>query len=152
MRFSKEVIFNQPLRRVAELLGDPDHIRHWQADLVSITRDSGTPGSAGAKSTLSYNSKGRAFELHETLVAAELPAQTVSSYEAPGMVHTITNQLAEVDEHSTKLISDNEITFTGPMRAMGPLLGATLRRQSEQRLEHLKAYVDTGRDVTDQID
>ena len=48
MRFTKEIVLNQPIERVRVLTSDPAHVHEWQPDLVSITQHSDTPGAAGS--------------------------------------------------------------------------------------------------------
>jgi uncharacterized protein YndB with AHSA1/START domain len=111
MRFTKEIIISQPLGRVLELLDDPEHIKQWQPDLLSITPLGGTPGRPGAKSSLAYEVNGRQVNLIETIVARNLPKENTATYETNGMVHTISNRLSAVDGKTTKMVSDNHIQF-----------------------------------------
>ncbi|MFD5829871.1 SRPBCC family protein [Lentzea sp. NPDC060358] len=139
MRFTKQVVLDQPIERVRALTSDPDHPRHWQPDLVGITRRTGTPGAPGATATLKY----RTFTFEETVLSATAD-ERVSRNEMTGMVHTITNRFSAIDDRHTLLVCDNEFELSGLLRLAGRVLEKTLREQVERNVAHFKAFIDAG--------
>ncbi|HEX7304599.1 SRPBCC family protein [Lentzea sp.] len=139
MRFTEEVVLDQPIDRVRELTSDPGHLHHWQPDLVSITQHSDTPGAPGSTATLRY----RKFTLEETVLSATAD-ERVTRYRTTGMVHTITNRFSVVDDRHTLLVCDNEFELSGIMRLAGRVLEKSLREQVERNVGNFKAFIDAG--------
>ncbi|WP_158102581.1 SRPBCC family protein [Lentzea kentuckyensis] len=137
MRFTKEVVLEQPIDRVRVLTSDPAHLHEWQPDLVGITQHSDTPGAPGSTATLTY----RKFELEETVLTANADERT-SRYETRGMVHTITNRYTAIDDQRTKLVSDNEFQLSGPLKLVRRVLEKSLRDQAERNIDSFKAFID----------
>lgn len=137
MRFTKEIVLNQPIERVRVLTSDPAHLHEWQPDLVSITQHSETPGAAGSTATLAY----RRFQLEETVLTATAD-ERISRYETRGMVHTITNRYRAIDDQRTLLVCDNEIELTGLLKLGRRILERSLREQSERNLDNFRAFID----------
>ncbi|MEU0880340.1 SRPBCC family protein [Lentzea sp. NPDC005914] len=137
MRFTKEIVLDKPIEQVRVLTSDPDHLLHWQPDLVGITQHSPTPGVAGATATLTY----RKFRFEETVLAATADERT-SRYEARGMVHTITNRYRAVDDQHTLLVCENEIRTPFLLRLFHRRINRVLQEETERNLANLKAYID----------
>lgn len=146
MEFSKEIVINKSLEQVADLLRDPEHSRHWQPALLSITQTAGTPGTPGATATFDYDYKGRQFQLHETVVVIDLPRETVATYTTNGMVHTVTTRLS-ADGDTTRVEFVNAMEFSGMMKLMGSFLAVKLREQAEANIDYFKLWAETGEDV-----
>jgi hypothetical protein len=139
VRFTKEVVLDQPIGRVRELTSDPAHLHHWQPDLVSITQHGDTPGAAGSTATLKY----RKFTLEETVLAATAD-ERVSRYETTGMVHTITNRYSALDDQRTLLVCDNEFQLSGLLKLGRRVLEKSLREQVERNVDNFKKFIDAG--------
>ncbi|MGW6445352.1 SRPBCC family protein [Lentzea sp. NPDC055074] len=139
MRFTKEVVLEQPIERVRVLTSDPAHLHAWQPDLVGITQHSDTPGAAGATATLRY----RRFELEETVLSANAD-ERISRYETRGMVHTITNRYSALDDRRTLLVCDNEFALSGLLKLGRRVLERSLREQVERNVGNFKAFIDAG--------
>lgn len=139
MRFTKEVVLEQPIERVRVLTSDPAHLHHWQPDLVSITQHGEMPGAAGSTATLTY----RGFTLEETVLSANA-SERVSRYETRGMVHTIANRYTALDDRRTLLVCDNEFQLSGLLRLGRRVLEKSLREQVDRNVENFKKFIDAG--------
>lgn len=137
MRFTKEIVLDQPIERVRVLTSDPAHLHEWQQDLVSITQHSETPGAPGSTATLDY----RKFKFEETVLAATADERT-SRYESRGMVHTITNRYRVIDDQHTLMVCENEIRVPLLLRFFNRRILRVLQEESERGLANFKAYVD----------
>jgi carbon monoxide dehydrogenase subunit G len=147
MKYTSEIIINQPIERVVELFDDPNNLKHWQPGLVSFEAISGTPGQAGAKSKLTYNMNGRHIEMIETITVRNLPAEFSGTYEAKGVYNVVKNFFSAVDANTTKIVAENEFRFSGFMKLLGWLMPGVFRKQSEQYLKDFKAFAETGKSV-----
>lgn len=143
MKFTEEVVIDRALGHVMQLADNPDNIRHLQPELVSIELLNGPPRQPGAKSRLVYNINGRRMEMIETIVVNNIPEETTSTYETKGLVHTITNRFVELDDNSTKMISDNDLHFTGFMKLMGKVVQGELVKQSKKNIANFKAFAES---------
>ena len=139
MRFTKEVVLEQPIERVRVLTSDPAHLHKWQPDLVGITQHSDTPGVAGSTATLKY----RRFTLEETVLSATAD-ERVSRYETRSMVHTIANRYSALDDGRTLLVCENEFELSGLLKLGRRVLEKSLREQVETNVENFKAFIDAG--------
>lgn len=139
MRFTQEVVLDQPIERVRVLTSDPAHLHRWQPDLVSITPHGETPGAVGSTATLTY----RKFTLEETVLAANAD-ERISRYETRGMVHTITNRYSAIDDQRTLLVCDNEFQLSGLLKLGRRMLEKSLREQVERNVGNFKAFIDAG--------
>lgn len=137
MRFTKEIVLNKPIEQVRVLTSDPEHLHHWQPELVSITQHSQTPGVAGSTATLTY----RKFKFEETVLAATADERT-SRYESRGMVHTITNRYSAIDDQHTLMVCENEIRTPLLLRLFHRRISRVLQEESERGLANFKAYID----------
>lgn len=144
MKFQKQITVHRPISAVLELLDNPEHPYRWQHDLTAITPMTGRPGSVGATAMFAYSSNGRKFQFKETVVSRNLHGETVATYEAPGLCHTIHTRMDAIDAVSTRLTFDNDLRFTGLQQIAGIFLGGTIRKQSEQNIDNLAAYLDAG--------
>lgn len=144
VEFTQDVVIEQPIGEVAAKLADPDHLKAWHLDLVSVERVSGTPGEAGAQSVLNYDNKGRKFRLEETIVESDLPQRTVARYEAMGMKHTLTTTLEAIDAESTRISVHNDMALSGAAKLAGPMLAKSLKKQTDKRVGYLKQWLETG--------
>ncbi|MDX3662677.1 SRPBCC family protein [Streptomyces sp. ID05-26A] len=139
MRFTKEIVLDQPIERVRVLTSDPAHLHRWQPDLVSITQHGQTPGAAGSTATLTY----RRFKLEETVLTANA-YERISRYETRGMVHTIANRYSVLDDRRTLLVCENEFQLSGLLRLGRRVLEKSLREQVERNVGNFKAFIDAG--------
>ncbi|GGN16985.1 hypothetical protein GCM10011609_67290 [Lentzea pudingi] len=139
MRFTKEIVLDQPIERVRVLTSDPAHLHRWQPDLVSITQHGEMPGAEGSTATLTY----RRFTLEETVLAANAH-ERISRYETRGMVHTIANRYSVLDGRRTLLVCENEFELSGLLRLGRRVLEKSLREQVERNVENFKKFIDAG--------
>ncbi|USX48834.1 SRPBCC family protein [Lentzea sp. HUAS12] len=137
MRFTQEVVLEQPIERVRVLTSDPAHLHRWQPDLVGITPHGETPGAVGSTATLTY----RKFTLEETVLAANAD-ERISRYETRGMVHTITNRYSAIDDQRTLLVCDNEFQLSGLLALGRRMLEKSLREQVERNVGNFKTFID----------
>lgn len=137
MRFTKELVLDQPIERVRVLTSDPAHLHQCQQDLVSITQHGETPGAAGSTATLTY----RKSKFEETVLAATADERT-SRYESRGMVHTITNRYSVIDDRHTLMVCENEIQVPVLLRFFRRRILKVLQEESERGLANFKAYID----------
>lgn len=144
MEITQDVIIERPIADIVAMLSDPDHPYHWHRDLVSLERTGGTPGQPGATARLTYNDKGRTFKLDEEIVAVRLPVDTVTTYKAAGMTHTLTTTLEEVGPTTTKVTVHNAIKLPRLAKLAGPIIEKATRGQTEVRARDLKRYLETG--------
>ncbi len=144
MEFEQDIDIEKPIDEVTELLSDPDHVAHWHRDLVRIERVSGEPGSPGAKSVLHYDHKGRKFQLQETMLVHRLPEESVATYEAMGMKHTLTTRLEPIDDTRTRVKLHNHMELSGMAKLAFPMLSGSLQEQTDKRVLDLKRWAETG--------
>ncbi len=143
MKYSNEVIINQPLNRVIELFDSEENLFKWQPELISFEHISGEKGEVGAKSKLKYKMGKREVEMIETITVKDLPKEFSSTYEAKDVWNEVKNYFEVVDENTTKWHSDCHFKFNGFMTLMAFFMPGTFRKQSQKYLDQFKAFAES---------
>lgn len=144
MKFTNEIVINAPRARLVELLDQPELMTHWQPELMGREPISGTPGQPGAKARLKYKFGDDAFDMIETVTVRNLPVEFSGTYEARGMVNTITQRLEEIGPNQTKLRSTSSFTWGGnpALWCLGWVMKGTFRKRAIGYLNNFKAFAE----------
>lgn len=142
MKFSESIEIDQPAERVAELFANPDHLDQWMNGLQNIEQLSGTPGSQGAKSRLTFQTGKRKMEMVETITKRDLPKEFSVTYDTNGVFNTVKNSFTKLSESRSRLVVDTEYQFKGIMKIMGFLMSGTFKKQTRKYLEDFKVFAE----------
>lgn len=142
MKFSESIEIDQPAERVAELFANPDHLDQWMDGLQNIEQLSGTPGSQGAKSRLTFQTGKRKMEMVETITKRDLPKEFSVTYDTNGVFNTVKNSFTKLSESRSRLVVDTEYRFKGIMKIMGFLMSGTFKKQTRKYLEDFKVFAE----------
>lgn len=143
MKYSNEVIINQPLNRVIELFDSEENLFKWQPELISFEHFSGEKGEVGAKSKLKYKMGKREVEMIETITVKDLPKEFSGTYETKGVWNEVKNYFEVVDENTTKWHSDCHFKFSGFMNLMAFFMPGSFRKQSQKYLDQFKVFAES---------
>jgi uncharacterized membrane protein len=132
MKYTTEVIINLPLQQVIELFDDPDNMKFWMEGLKSFEHISGTPGQAGAKSKLKFQTGRKEIVMIETITVRNLPEEFTGVYEVKGVFNVVKNSFTELSGKRTHYKTENEFRFTGIMRLIAPLMKGAFKKQSHK--------------------
>ena len=116
MKFTEEITINLPRDRVITLFDSIENLYKWQPDLISFEHESGMAGEVGAKSRLEYKMGKREVIMVETITVRNFPDEFSAIYEAKGVWNEVKNYFHEVDENTTKWVSENEFRCSGHMK------------------------------------
>lgn len=148
MRYTVEVTINKPIAEVIEKLDSPENMKHWQRELIKHELISGKGGEEGAKMKLNYDMGKRKIEMIETVIKNNFPYEFHATYDANGVHNIQKNYFSEIDDYSTKWISETEFQFSSFfMKAMGFLMPGMFKKQSLIYLNDFKAFVEEGKSV-----
>ena len=142
MKYTNEVIIKRSRAEVVRLFDDPENLKKWMKGLQSFEHLSGEAGQPGAKSLLKFDMGKRKMEMIETVTVRNLPDEFSGTYEVKGVFNKIRNLFIEVDENTTRYVTENEFDFTGFMKIIGWLFPSAFRKQSQQYLEDFKNFVE----------
>lgn len=142
MKYTNEVIINRSRAEVIRLFDDPENLKKWMKGMQSFEHLSGEAGQPGAKSLLKFDMGKRKMEMIETVTVRNLPDEFSGTYEVKGVFNKIRNLFIEVDENTTRYVTENEFDFTGFMKIIGWLFPSAFRKQSQQYLEDFKNFVE----------
>lgn len=146
MKYKVSLNIDRPVDDVTRLFSDPEHIKKWQPELVSMTLLEGEAGEAGSKSRLKFKLNGREMEMTETIVFNNLPKEFTSTYETKGVYNIQTNHFEKVGEKKTKWTTISEFRFSGFMKWIGWLMPHSFRRQTLKYMRRLKALAENNTD------
>ena len=142
MKYTNEIVIDQPREKVIELFDNPDNMKFWQKGFVSFSTFEGTPGEVGAKSHLKYKMGKREVEMVETITQKILPEEFHGTYETKG-VYNIQKNYFEEEGDKTKWISESEFQFSGFMKLMSLLWGKkAFSKQSYSFMDDFKAFAE----------
>lgn len=150
MKYVTEITINAPRDEVIRKLDNPDNMKHWQRGLVNYNVLSGTPGKEGAKMELHYDMGKRKLVLVETIIKNDLPFEWHATYDTKGVHNIQKNYFKEVDDSTTKWISEAEFQFSGfMMKVMAFLMPGAFKKQSMKYAKDFKAFVEDGVSVAE---
>jgi uncharacterized membrane protein len=144
MKFTCAVDIDKSIDKVIELFKDENNLKEWQDGFQSLEHLSGTKGEEGAKSKITYSSKGRKIELTETIMVNNLPEEFKGLYEAKEMVNYMTNKFSSLGENSTRYESDIEyVSFHGFMpKLMAFLFPGMFKKQVQKWMQQFKVFAE----------
>ena len=142
MKFSVEIIINLPRTEVIELFDSTENLYKWQPGLISFEHESGTAGEVGAKSRLEYKMGKREIKMVETITVSNFPEEFSAIYEAKGVWNEVKNYFQEVDENTTKWVSENEFRCSGFMKLFAFLLPGSFKKESMKYLKYFKEFAE----------
>ena len=147
MKYQLEIDINLPRDRVIELFNNVDNLYHWQPDLIAFEHISGEPGQKGAKSKMRYKMGKRECEMVETITVSEFPNEFSGTYAADGCWNEVKNYFSEVDENTTRWVSENQFKMGLLLRIMALFMPGMFKKQSWKYMEQFKAFAETNSEV-----
>ena len=141
MKFNCTVEINAPIDEVSQIFSDPELAKNWHPDLVSITPVDGPPGQAGSTAILKFPK----FDLHETIVSNNLPAEFTGEYLAEGICwNTMKNQFTDLGQGKTRYDAEIDYRFDGFMvKVMSKIMPWMFRKQVLKSMQRLKTFAES---------
>ena len=140
MKFTVKIKINLARNKVIELFDSTENLKKWQPGLLRFEHLSGTPGEVGAKSRLQYKTGKREIEMVETITVKNLPDEFSGIYEAKGVWNEVKNFFYEVDENTTKWVSENEFRCSGFMKIIAFFMPGSFKKETMKYLEYFKEF------------
>jgi hypothetical protein len=148
MKYTSEIIIDLPREEVIKKLDEPENMKHWQRGLVNYEFLNGTPGTDGAQMKLYYKMGKRDVVLTETITKNNFPTEFHANYSAKGVHNIQHNFFHELDEHTTKWVSETAFQFQGfGMKMMVFLMPGAFKKQSNKFLVDFKNFAEKGTSV-----
>ncbi len=142
MTYTNETVIDLPREKVIELFDNPDNLKEWMPDLISIEHISGTPGQPGAKSVLRFKMGKRKMAMTETVTVRNLPEEFSGNYEMNQVFNEVKNKFIELGSSKTKLVTESTFKFSGIMRLLSIFMKGTFVKTSQRNLERFKTFAE----------
>ncbi len=143
MKYTSEIIIKAPVEKVVQLFVDPDKMKFWQPELISIEHISGEPGKPGSKNLLYFKKGRRKAALIETIHVNKLPEAFIATYETKGVFNRMRAEFSPVRNNTkTRIKTYNEFQLSGHLKLMAWLMPNTFKKQSQKSLVLLKQYIE----------
>ena len=144
MKFTCTVDIAKNRAAVVLLFDNPDNMQHWQDGFLSFEHKSGSPGKAGAQSTIKYDVKGRKMTLLETVTKNDLPEEFHGTYEGDFGKNTMHNYFEVLGPESTRWRSELEYLETNGfiMKTMALLMPGIFKKQTQKWMDQFKAFAE----------
>lgn len=148
MKYTTEITIDIPRSEFIKKLDNPENMKHWQRGLESYKVLSGTPGQEGARMELHYTMGKRKIVMIETIMKRNFPYEFHATYDAKGVHNIQKNYFKDVDDHTTKWISEAEFQFSGfMMKLIGFLMPGIFKKQSVKYQKDFKDFAEKGASV-----
>jgi len=143
MKYNTEVIIHLPINRTIELFDNPDNLKRWMPDLVSIATIEGKAGEVGTKSKMHFKMGKRDLIMIETIEELNLPDNLIATYEASGVWNRQNIHFSAVNEHTTRYITENEFKFKKlSMKIFSWLMPKAFKKQSQLYMQNFKDFAE----------
>lgn len=142
MKHINEIIIKLPRKRVLELFDSTDNLYKWQKSLTKFEHLSGISGEVGAKSKLTYKHGKGNFELIETITVKVFPDEFSGTYEGKGVFNEVKNYFSEIDDNTTRWVSESEFKFSGFMKIISLFMSGSFKKESMKFMTSFKEFVE----------
>jgi len=142
MKYSNEVLIDEPIDKVVELFDSEENMFKWQPELISLEHISGDKGKVGARSRLLYKMGSREIEMIETIVVKNLPKEFSATYEANGVWNEVKNYFEKAGDGATRWRSDSDFKFSGFMKLIAFFMPGSFKKQSQKYLDQFKEFAE----------
>lgn len=147
MQYNIEVVINKDIDTCCRLFKDHDFAFKWLVGLQKMEPISGEPGKKGSKAKIISISKGKTYEMIETILIDNLPDEFKTSYEMNGTYNTVSTKFVKIDSNTTKCIGENEFIFSGFfMKLMSKLMPGAFKKMSLTYMNNFKKAVEEYKD------
>ncbi|MBY5992475.1 SRPBCC family protein [Ferrimonas balearica] len=141
MRYTTEVRIAQPRAKVVALFDNPDNLRQWQPELLSMEPLEGIPGQPGSRTRFLYRMGKGELEMVETIELRQLPERFRAVFEAEGVWNRCDNHFIDQQAH-TLWRMENEFRCRGWMRLMTWFAPWMFKRQTRQSMARFQAFAE----------
>jgi uncharacterized protein YndB with AHSA1/START domain len=143
MKFTIEVVIDQPREKVWEVFDNPANMSKWQPTVKSFELQSGEPGQPGSVSKLVYDENGREVVLTETITSRNYPDEFSGTYEAPSTWNHLTNKFIPLGDKQTKWVMEAEFRFDGLMKLFLPFMKGSLVKRTQEDMQRFKQLAES---------
>jgi hypothetical protein len=144
MKFRLELPINKPRAEVWRAFDNPQNMNKWQRSLISFETLSGTQGQPGAVSKLTFEERGRQFELIERVTHRDEPNRLDGVYENNFADNIVRNTFIEKGKDQTLWVVETEFRFkTLVMRVLGPIMKKNFVARTQKDMGRFKEMVES---------
>jgi hypothetical protein len=141
MKSRVDLEINAPQAELAALLADPGNNTRWMDDLERIEPVVGEPGQPGSTYQM-VPAKGTMVFL-ATVLKRALPAEVQLLLRARRASVLVTDTFLKLSEGKTRLISEEEFTFMGPVqKLLGLFSRKSIARAHRRHMESFKRFAE----------
>ena len=139
MKYEVDIDINLSRDKVIALFDNVENLKHWQPGFVSFEPISGTPGTVGAKSRITYKMGKRDLEMIETITKRNFPEEFFATFETKGVYNLQECHFIIVDKNTTKWKSVNEFKCSGLIKLIAFLMPKMFKKES---MKYMLAFKD----------
>jgi hypothetical protein len=133
----------QPRAEVWRAFDNPQNMNKWQRSLVSFETVRGTQGQPGAVSKLTFEERGRQFELIEKVTHRDEPNRLDGVYENNFADNIVRNTFIEQGQEQTLWVVETEFKFkTLVMRILGHMMKKNYVARTQKDMQRFKEMVE----------
>jgi uncharacterized membrane protein len=142
MKYSEQIEINLPIQKVIELFDNPDNLKKWQPELLSLESLTGIPGEEGSTTKLKYKVGRRKIWMTETITDKKLPNERTEIYETRGVYNVVKNRFIPAAGDKTVLVSEQEFEFKGIKKLVAIMKPDNFIKETRQRLLNFKEFAE----------
>ncbi len=144
VKFTMDLVLDRPIEAVWRAFDNPENLKAWQRDLVSVEPVSGTPGQPGAVSRLTYREGKRVIVLTETITERQQPNHFAGTYDAGMGLNHITADFSPQGSNATLWRMGYESQSRGIWKLLAPLFAGMIRKRTRDDAARFKAALESG--------
>ena len=116
LKYTTEIVIDQPRQQVIDLLTNPNMFQAWQPGLEKVELLEGKPGQPGRKNAPGLPARNqREIDMIEMVDSCSLPNKYTVRYETEGVKNRVVNRFDELEGGRTRWMAENEFKFSGWM-------------------------------------
>ena len=143
MKYTSDIIINQPVDKVVELFDNADNLKEWMTGLLSFEHLSGEAGQPGAQSKMVFQRGKGKMVMIETITKNNLPEEFSAEYEVQGTHNIQQNHFKAVTETSTQWVSHTEFKFGSlGLKFMGLIMPSAFKKQTLVFMKNFKDFAE----------
>ena len=144
MRYEHKLDIKAPREHVIKLFEDPQNLKEWQPELLSIETLCGTPGELGAKSKHLTMQGKQIQEITETITVKRPPDHYSATYETGSVWNLVENRFYQIEPTKTRWKVISEFNSSNILtKIVTVFMLAAYKKQTREAMDRFKEFAES---------
>lgn len=142
MKYSSEIIINQPIEKVIRLFDNQSNMFKWMEGLQKVTPLTKVQGQVGSKMEMYFEFGKRKLHIVETILKKQLPKSMSCQYNSIGTKNIVHINFEPIGNNKTRYWTESEFKFKGLFVLMKLFSSKMFKKQSYKYLVDFKNFAE----------